>query len=428
MRALSLFVFVLVPGLVSAQTPLTLQEALATARRQAPMIVAAQANARSKASEWTAVRSELGPRLTANGFYADSRNGTTLQTMGGMPNTSMAMPAGRTSVGNLMLMLPLFTGGLLESRSAAAKERLGAVGGELDEAIAEALLGVKETFLAAQLEQERVAAQQARMQAVEEMLRTTRARFEEGKELHSAVLRVTAESLMAQRDLRAATNARDKALIALQRSMGGEPGSPKATAGDLSPTETPWSLEECLAQAMSQRGVVVAARASVNAAQAELRAADARQAPQIYGQAMADASSDPMMRGSTVGVVLTIPLYDSGERRAMASSMRAMLEREKAMLRGTLLEVETEVRQAWLDLQTAAKDVEATRSAFVAAEAAYDVVRLRVEAGKSLLLEQLDALGFVAEARLAHALALFEQRMALARLERVSGWTSQEGN
>ncbi|MBZ0213796.1 MAG: TolC family protein, partial [Nitrospirae bacterium] len=170
--------FALVPGLASAQTALTLEEALATARRQAPSIVAAQAEARSKVGEWRAAQSNLGPKLTGNGFYADSRNGATLQTMGGMPDTTMAMPAGRTTVGNLMLMLPLYSGGLLESRSAAAKARAAAIEGEVQEVVAETLLAVKEAYLTALLGQERVAAQRARLKAVEEMLRTTQARFE----------------------------------------------------------------------------------------------------------------------------------------------------------------------------------------------------------------------------------------------------------
>lgn len=422
----ALFGLVLIPGLALAQTPLSLDEALATARRQAPSILAARAEARAKAAEWTAARSDLGPKLTANGFYADSRNGATLQTMGGMPDTSMAMPAGRTTVGNLMLMLPLYSGGLLESRSAAAKARAAAIEGDVQEVVAEILLSVNEAYLAALLEQERVVAQQARLKAVEEMLRTTQVRFEEGKELQASVLRVQSESLMAQRDLRAAQNARDKALIMLQQVIGGEPGAPRPTMGALDLADVPWTLDACLANALDHRGLVLAALSRVAAAQADARAANARSAPQVYGQAMADASGDPMMRGSTFGVVVTLPLYDGGERRAMTSAMRAMVDRETAMVRAMRLEVETQVRQAWLDLQTASQDVEAARSSVASAEAAYDVVRMRVEAGRGILLEQLDGLSLVAEARLALVQALFEHRLALARLERASGWTPKE--
>lgn len=422
----SLLWFALVPGLASAQTGLTLEEALSTARRQAPSIVAAQAEARSKVGEWRAAQSNLGPKLTGNGFYADSRNGATLQTMGGMPDTTMAMPAGRTTVGNLMLMMPLYSGGLLESRSAAAKARATAMEGGVGEVIAETMLVVKEAYLTALLEQERVVTQEARLKAVEEMLRATRARYEEGKDLQASVLRVQTESLMAQRDVRAAQNSRDKALVALQQAIGGEPGSPRPTVGALALVEASLTLDEYLANALKQRGLVMAAQAMVAAAQAEVRAAAARSGPQVYGQAMADASGDPMMRGSTFGVVLTLPLYDGGERRAMTSAMRSMLDRETAMLRAMLLEVETQVRQAWLDLQTAAQDVEAARSSVASAEAAYEVVRLRVEAGRGILLEQLDGLSLVADARLALAQALFEHRLALARLERASGLSTPE--
>ena len=82
---------------------------------------------------------------------------------------------------------------------------------------------------------------------------------------------------------------------------------------------------------------------------------------------------------------------------------------------------EKEVRQAWLDLKTAEANIASSKAGIISAESAYEVAKLRVEAGKSLLIEQLDALQMLTEARTDLAKATFSQKMALAKLRRASG-------
>jgi outer membrane protein TolC len=93
----------------------------------------------------------------------------------------------------------------------------------------------------------------------------------------------------------------------------------------------------------------------------------------------------------------------------------------KAEQRDRALDVENEIRQAWLDLETARANAESARAEVASAEAAYQVVALRVEAGKGILLEQLDALQALNRARAMYAEALYMQQEAIAMVRRAVG-------
>jgi len=85
------------------------------------------------------------------------------------------------------------------------------------------------------------------------------------------------------------------------------------------------------------------------------------------------------------------------------------------------LRVATEVRQARLDMETAAANYRAAQTVLQSFEAAYDVVVLRVENQRSILLEQLDALAALTQARANLAEAVFDHSIAAARLQRAIG-------
>jgi outer membrane protein TolC len=101
--------------------------------------------------------------------------------------------------------------------------------------------------------------------------------------------------------------------------------------------------------------------------------------------------------------------------------MEAMRRRSEAELKQMELRVAKEVRQARLDIETAAANYRAAQSVLQSSEAAYDVVVLRVESQRSILLEQLDALAALTQARANLAEAAFDHSIAVARLQRAIG-------
>jgi outer membrane protein len=167
--------------------------------------------------------------------------------------------------------------------------------------------------------------------------------------------------------------------------------------------------------------MVVAARARVQAYGSEVRAAQAQRAPQLYGVAMADGTNRRDMGGVTAGLTLSFPLFDGGRISAEVSQAKSMRTRAEAQLREAQLTVEKEVRQAALDVTTAKANAASAEASVQAAQSAYDVISLRVVAGKSILIEQLDALQTLTQARADLARANFDLQLAIARLTRAAG-------
>ena len=167
--------------------------------------------------------------------------------------------------------------------------------------------------------------------------------------------------------------------------------------------------------------MVRAAQARAEAAKAEVGAAEGALRPQVYGVAMADAANQSMNRGGSIGITVSVPLFDGGARRAETARARAMRERALAVLRQVEVTVQKEVRQAYVDFATAEANVTSARSSVQSAQAAYDVSALRVANGKGILVEQLDALQTLTQAKADLAASMFDRRIAHARILRATG-------
>jgi outer membrane protein len=221
-----------------------------------------------------------------------------------------------------------------------------------------------------------------------------------------------------------ARNEQVKALLDLKVAMGVRLDSDITLSDALTFTPPAGDLAAQLATAAKTRPELLAARSRLAAARHQTSAARSAQGPQVYGMAMADGFTSNIMGsrgGYSVGIVMSIPLLDAGERRAETARMRAMQERADAEMRDLELRVANEVQQAWLDVETAAQNYRTAQAAVQAAQAAYDVTVLRVQNQRALLVEQLDALAALTQARGNLARALYDHSLATARLKRAVG-------
>ncbi|HZP83285.1 MAG TPA: TolC family protein [Chthonomonadaceae bacterium] len=410
--------------LPKVEGPLTLAQAVQIGLRENLMIRAAQSEAQAAAAETRAARSLTRVQVSANTYltYGDSPNIVTTSPGVMPPNALTVMPQGFADQ-NLMLMVPLYTGGRLNSLARAAAERERAAAEEVGGVQAETALQIKEAYYRALLAAEIVKAAQARVEADTALLQTTRAQFEAGKGIEASVRRVEAEQADAQRALTSARNDQAKALLDLKAAMGVRLDSALTVSDALAFQPPGGDLASALKAASDNRPELRAARLRVHAAGAQTSAAKSAYQPQVYGTAMADGFSgrNDSGVGYTVGLTLSIPLVDGGQRRAEVAQARAMQERAAAESRSLELTVAKEVRQAWLDVETAAQNYRTTQMALQAAQAAYEVIALRVQNQKSILVEQLDALAALTQARANLAQALYDHATAVARLQRATG-------
>jgi outer membrane protein len=406
--------------------PLSLQSAVDAALERNPGIQAMRSEAEAAGHETSAIRAMTRPQISANTYLSSGSMPNILGTaMGVSPVNALTVPEKSFIDQNITLMVPLYTGGRLSGAVKAASGREDAAEANIATAQADVALLVREHYYRALLSAEFVEASRARVDASAGMLVITRAQFEAGRGIQASVARAEGELADARRMLALAQNERTKTLLELKRTMGVHLDSDIVLSDMLSITPPTDDLRDELAEANRLRPELLAARARLEAARAGTGSAKGSRKPQIYGAAMADAfaprGDGNKSGGGTVGIVMSIPLFDANQRRSEVAQAEALQRRAEAELKDLELRVAMEVRQARLDLETAVENYRAAGTVVQSSQAAYDVVRLRVENQRSILVEQLDALAALTQTKVNLAQALFDHSTAVARLRRAIG-------
>lgn len=181
-----------------------------------------------------------------------------------------------------------------------------------------------------------------------------------------------------------------------------------------------------MTRAIRQRPDVLSAQAMVESARAQLAAARALYAPTATASAQtySGTSTPPLgAAGSQVTVTASLPLFDSGARAAAAHLAEAQLARAQAELERRSLTAQTDVADAWRDVQAAQTNMATADSEQADAAESLRVALLRREAGKAIGLEVLDALSTAAMARENALDARARYDTAIAALHHAAGDT-----
>ena len=405
--------------------PLSVARAVQTGLRENLMLRAAHADVAAAAAETRVAKSQTQPQVSANTYLSYGDFSNILSTAPSVaPTNYLSVPAQGFADQNLTLLAPLYTSGRLSNLVRAASLRERAVTQDVGAVQAETGLRIKEAYYRALLAGEVIKVAQSRVDADIELVRNAQALFTAGKGLEASVRRGEAERADADRALTTARNNQAKALLDLKAAMGVQLDSDITLADPLTFLPPAGDLAKQLADAAQTRPELLASRSRVQAAEAQTRSVRGSQGPQVAGMAMADGfTSHPLgtREGYTVGIVISLPLLDGGQRKAETAQARAHAERADAERRDLELRVANEVTQAWLDVSTAAENYRSAQTGLQSAQASYDVTALRVQNQKGILVEQLDALAAVVQARGNVAQALYDHALAVARLQRAVG-------
>lgn len=401
---------------------MSLSRAIELAAQNSPAAVGSAADLVAAREASKGARAKRLPALSANGFATAGSYGSIYPSAPRVdPAYNLLTPSGGFLDANLTLMLPLFTSGQLEAMAGSADSLEAAAIFDLREAQTDASLAAMDGYLRALLATENEAAETARIEANGEMVKTTRAQVDAGKGIEASVRRVEAELAQGQRALATARGEREKAMLELKSILGVDLDSEISLADPLPDPGVAEPLASYVASAAKNRAALMAAKARLRSSEADVRAAEGAQRPQLYGVAMADAGTQPMSSGASLGLVLSVPIFDGGGRKAETAKLRAIRDRAAANLRQSDLNVQREVRQAYVDRATADANVRSAAASVESAKASYEVAAMRVENGKSILLEQLDALQALTRAKADLAQARYDWVIAEARLRRAAG-------
>ncbi len=275
-------------------------------------------------------------------------------------------------------------------------------------------------------------ADEARIKAVQAELDNSKLSFEQAKDAHEAgtsprldVLRAQVDYQSEEQTLIAAKNGLAKDKIALARAIG-LPLEQRFELSDAAPfaaLETP-DPQAAFEQALKQRKDLAAAVEQKKAAEAQKKAAVDEGLPELsvngnfgdLGTTVSHSHGTYTATGEVSSTVLQV-----AKNRGDSQVASALLEQAKAKLSDQVQQVNADVRDAILDIQTAAKLVEATRSNVELSREALSEAQERFKAGVDDSLAVSQALATDRQAEDQYISALYQHNVAKLSLARALG-------
>jgi len=426
-------------ALPKIEGPLTMEQAVDIARQKSLRVKAAGADARVMDSMRREALAPFWPQLSANGYFADQRMAPNVYSSAGntMAKNYQVFNSDQTRDGNVTAMYPLFSGGRDWYGYKAAVARADAGRQMLRGAEVDVAMQARLDYIAAVREEENRRVTGDLLRDIDERLRVSRQMFDAGRIPRYYLLRDEAERAnVVQMDAMAQSRA-ESALVALKTTLSVDLSSPITLSDRLELVPATLSVDEGIRQAAEIHPDLKAAAKQREAAQAEVRAAYGNYFPQVSLSYMYDwawmknraweSQADNMrMRGDTsegysIGVVVTLPLFDGFMRENALNTAKAKLERAAHAEGLARQQIAKEVNQSALMLTAAEKGVEASRKGLEQSEEEFRIVKERFEAGRGIQVEILDAQVSLTRARFNSVAALAEYHTALAMWLRATG-------
>jgi outer membrane protein TolC len=416
-----------------------MDQAVDLALRRNLRVKAAGADARTMESMRREALAPFWPQLSANGYFVDQRMSPNVYTSAGttMARNYQVFNEDQNRNANVTAMYPLFSGGrdyyayrAASRRAEAGREMLR--GTEVDVAMQARL-----DYIAALREAENVRVTDELLREVDERLRVTREMVESGRVARFYLLRDETERANAVQMQAMARSRAEQALIALKTTLGVDLASAITLSDRLELTGATISIEEGIREASERHPDLRAALKQREAAEAEVRAAYGTYWPQVSLSYMYDwgwsksrawesqaeglSMRGDGMEGYSVGVVVTLPIFDGVMRENAVKTAKSRVDRARQGEGLVRQQIAREVNQAALMLTAAERSVEASRKGVEQAEEESRVIRERFESGRGIQLEILDAQVALTRARFNAVDALSDYQTALAMWLRATG-------
>ncbi len=277
-----------------------------------------------------------------------------------------------------------------------------------------------------------VIAAEARVESARAQLETANTVYQQSKDMLSFgkiaqldVNRSQVESLTEQQRLITLQNDVGKQKINLARLVGLPPNDKYELANDIPFSAAPSvSLEDALKQAFAQRADLKAAEASVRAAESARVAAKAEHLPSLtvsgdYGVIGVNPSQS---HGTfSVGATLHVPIWNGGRTAGDIEEADAVIAQRRAELEDVKSQIESEVRNAYLDLQAAESQVDLAKKNIDLTKETLDQSRTRFQAGVTNSVEIVQSQETLASADLDYINSVFAHNVAKLSLARAMG-------
>lgn len=190
------------------------------------------------------------------------------------------------------------------------------------------------------------------------------------------------------------------------------------------------NLEKALSKARKSRGDYLAARSSLEAQARNVDIAKSGHWPTInlqgsYGSRWAAGSTsgtgDDVGDEGQIGLVIEIPLFEGGRINANVREQRADLAAAQERLRKLEIQIQLEIETAMSNIESTSERVGAIRKSIAQARESLRIEQMKYELGKGTIVDVLDAQAALLESETTYYRVLAEYHTAMAQLELAMG-------
>ncbi len=419
-----------------AQEPLTLVEAARLALESNPSLDAADAGEQAAEAGIRVAQAGKRARLSWEESYTRSNNpvfafGTLLnQRRFSEANFAISQLNNPSAVQNFQSLLrveqTLFDANRTKRAIAAARLEKALSEAETRRRQSDVVLAVVQTYFGANLAAAGLETATQAIRSADADLQRARNMQQAGMTTEADVLAVqTYRAAIEQERIQAAGDA-EIALAALNDALGLPLDTPRSLATPLAEASSPPDgLAARIDRARTERPDLERARISMDLAAQRTKLTEAARLPRIFAQGLLEADRarfvDQGGGNWLAGVGMRWDLWKGGETRARIDQATAAQLQATAERRRAESAAELEVRQAWTAWTTATERLTVASAAIEQAEEGLRIVRNRYEAGLEDVTSLLRSENALTAAQLRRLAALYDQRVARARLDHSAG-------
>mgnify|MGYP000088390261 FL=1 len=307
----------------------------------------------------------------------------------------------------------------------AAKTGVQVAGLDADVAKRDTMATVGLVYLETLRAQETAQAREADVALSRELLRLTTERRAAGMATSLDVNRAHVRFKDARQRWLVTQNERDRATLNLIRAIGLSFDVDLVLTDSLRIASIPdQSIPQALKVAENNRVELKAQRQKERLAALTLSSVQSERVPSI--QASGDVglignTLNNMLTNDNVQLMMTIPIFDGGQREGRVSESRSRIRQEAIMTQDVRYQISLEVRDAIFSLRSAKEQVREAEEGLTLALTEVKLARRRFAVGVSTNIEVTDAQTSVAKARNNRIESLFNFNAARINLARAQG-------
>lgn len=442
----------------SAQRSIGLDQCLEIARRNNPSLASGTWDIQTSMALRNIAASERWPNVSNVDSLRQYLQNQRLQAarLNGEPGM---FSSGILAV-DILVKMPIFTGGRIRSDISAAELTILATENRLARTWEELIFNVSSAFYTILGQRKLIESLEFSRNVLTKHKKRVQDMMSAGKAARVDVLRT--EVRIADLDQRLV---REKSLLEIQRRllttlMGiGLDGGPVYPQGGLGLGGPAPDLDGSLAMAYSERGDYRAARASLDAQAMKIRAARGALWPKVSldgaigmraatgiddngvaytnrlnfnAKKAANSPESPLLHEpwpypdstlpvGSIGVVADYPIFDGGRIRSQISEQETKFASQQQQLRKLGLQIRLDVETALINVNSARERVNATKKAIEQSEESFRIEQEKYDLGKGSITDVLDAQSAMLEAQSSYYRSLAEYNISVAQLGMATG-------